>query len=173
MPNLLDEAEAECARIGERRYGPVAVELRTREFDFLTSPEMSGAPIHILEARREEHYCKGMGLRDFMKAIGIHESDIKDPVDGHSILQVDEAMRAYFGTQEEEAYRLLRKSLIPYTEDVKWLRRTPFLGDETAAERERQRYVDRNGQKARCAEMMLPPTAYKQEYLSKSMQAAL
>ncbi|KAG5470160.1 hypothetical protein LSCM4_02854 [Leishmania orientalis] len=177
MPNLVDEAEAEYARIGEGRHVSVPVTLRTDEFDFFTSQEISAVPIHMIEARRgQQCYSgtadRGAALCDFIKAIGFLDSFIEDPANGRNILRVDEAMRAYFGEQEGEAYRLFRKNIIPCAEDVEWLKRTTFLDNETADECERQRCVDRSTRKGWCRGVTKPCTTYKQAFFAKQCKKA-
>ncbi|KAG5470994.1 hypothetical protein CUR178_02301 [Leishmania enriettii] len=177
MPNLVDEAEAEYARIGEGRHVSVPVTLRTDEFDFLTSQEISAVPIHMIEARRGQQCYSGTADRDaaicdFIKAIGFLDSAIEDPVNGRSILRVDEAMRAYFGDRQGEAYRLFRRSIIPCAEDMEWLKRTTFLDNETADTRERQRCVDRSARRGCGRGVMMPCTAYKQAFFAKQCKKA-
>ncbi|SYZ68695.1 hypothetical_protein [Leishmania braziliensis MHOM/BR/75/M2904] len=170
MHNLVNEAEAEYRQLSEKPHGPVVTELRTSDFDFLTSPEMPEIPIHIIETGREEQRRNGTvdrdtSLSEFIKTIGVDEADTEDPVNGYSVLHVKESMRAYFG--EQVAYRLTRQNMIRYTEDTEWLKCMTFLDGQTADECERQRSVGRKAQMPSGEEVIVPVTTYRQAFFAK------
>ncbi|GET91516.1 hypothetical protein, conserved [Leishmania tarentolae] len=177
MRNLVEEAEFEYEQLDQGRLGPAVRRLPPSDFDFLTSKEIPGIPIHVIEARREEQRRKGTVNHngshcDFIKAIGLQEADTEDPVNGFSVLHIKESTRVYVGEEEEEVYRTFRNNIMRCTEDADWLKHMTFLGHQTADECEGQRYAARNAHASSNGEVMVPVTSYKQAFLAKKLNKA-
>lgn len=112
------------------------------EFDFLTSVEMPTVPIHVVEVDREESRRRGVvdretSKQEFVAQLGIAFENTCDPDSGRSVLEVSEAVRAYYGDPMDEAYRVYRFNLMRVTGDnSEFLKVNSFLAPNVQKEYE-------------------------------------
>lgn len=117
-------------------------------FDFMTSPDdTKPVPIHEIEIRREDirrhgHADRDTSKQEFAASLGIDVSDTRDPDSGHSVLEVTEALRSYFGDPEDEAFRSFRRNLVRVSNDILFLKENSFVGADIQVLQEQLRSYD-------------------------------
>jgi hypothetical protein len=173
MPTLADEAEAEFQRLRQEDNPYFVIKLRTGDYDFLTAEEPTIVPIHIIEARRQEELRRGVvdtsaTLLDFLKSIGVDASDTRDPVNGHSTLELDESTRAYYGNPKDEAYRAYRMQMLRFADDEQWLKEKTFLEGQMVYDYAQMRYSERKREQTEQGPMQ-PVTNFRKTFFERML----